>query len=144
MQKCYGMLNAYGKIFIVTKTKGSYWYGKGKIRKLLRKTAPFLFSYEDVTLSRERLENSSNFWQERLFVRDFVSILKLSGFHNLTIRPVIIRPPIFMRGKSEIPIIPPYLEKQILRIFQIVNKWFSDNPSLTVLAESYLIVGEKK
>ena len=109
LKQCFKMLNPHGKLFIITKTKGSYWYGRTKIRKLLRLICPFLFYYENKITGKNVVENLTNFWQERLLVRQFISFSKRAGFTNFIVRPVVIRPPIFIRGKSEIPIIPRFL-----------------------------------
>ena len=144
LEKCHNMLNPKGKLFIITKTRISYWYGKSKIRKILKIIAPFLFYYERNSLSKIGSESRPGFCQNRMPVKKFVILLKIIGFNNFVISPVIIRPPIFMRGKMEIPIIPPFLEKPTLAFFKLVDKTFCDNPSFTIFAESYLIICKKK
>ena len=144
LKKCRKMLNANGTLFIITKTKKSYWYGKGKIRKILKYIAPFLFYYERNILDRVGSKNRPGFYQERMSVNNLVVLLKKVGFNNFSISPVIIRPPIFMRGKTEIPIIPPFLERPVLAFFKLIDKTFYDNPSFTIFAESYLIFCKKK
>lgn len=114
VKKCNSMLNENGKIFIITKTKASYWYGRTKIRGFFKSLLPFLFHYENKEFDNTRINNIENFQQERLLTSDFKNMLINNGFTNISIKPVIIRPPLFMRGKSEIPIIPPLLEKPIL------------------------------
>jgi SAM-dependent methyltransferase len=144
LKKCRDMLAPKGKLFIITKTRRSYWYGKSKIRKILEIIAPFLFYYERNILSKVGSKSRPGFCQKRISVKSFVILLKKIGFNNLFISPVIIRPPIFMRGKTEIPIIPPFLEKPTLAFFKLVDKTFCNNPSFTIFAESYLIVCKKK
>ncbi len=144
IKKCFNLLNKDGEIFIITKTKGSYWYGRTKIRKLFKFVLPFLFYYENKGLTKNNLENLSNFQQERLFTREFESLLKNNGFTSIVIKPVIIRPPIFMCGKSEIPIVPPLLEKPILFVLNLINKTLSNYSPFTIFAESYSITGKKK
>ena len=114
------------------------------IRKALKKCVPFLFAYENRMLNQEKKENRPNFWQERLPARTFVAMQRASGFHRFTVKPLIIRPPIFMRGKSEIPLVPPLLEKPLLGCFRILNRAFGHHPFFTFLAESYMVVGEKR
>jgi len=143
-QKCHDMLISGGKTCIVTKTKHSYWYGKSRIRKALKKCAPFLFAYENRMLNQEKKENRPNFWQKRLPARTFVAMQRASGFHRFTVKPLIIRPPIFMRGKSEIPLVPPLFEKPLLVFFRILNRALGDHPFFTFLAESYMVVSEKR
>ena len=143
-EKCFQWLNPGGRIFIITKTKVSYWYGRTKTRKWLKKMCPFLFNYENRTLKKRTLDNIGHFWQDRLSVKKFILLSKKAGIGNLTVIPVIIRPPIFMRGKSEVPLIPPFLEKPILTIFSIVDIIFSKIPYFTFFAESYLVIGKKQ
>jgi len=144
LKKCHNMLNANGTLFIITKTKKSYWYGKGTIRKILKSIVPFLFYYEKNILDEVSSKSRPGFYQKRMSVNKFVVLLKKVGFNNFSINPVIIRPPIFMRGKTEIPIIPPFLERPVLAFFKLIDKTFCDNPSFTIFAESYLIVCTKK
>ncbi len=99
IKKCESMLNSDGKIFIITKTKASYWYGRTKIRKILKSILPFLLYYENKEFDSTRVKNIDNFQQERLYTKDFKKLLLENGFTDISIKPVIIRPPLFMRGK---------------------------------------------
>lgn len=145
LKKCYDLLNPNGEFFIITKTKGSYWYGRSKIRNLLKKVLPVLFYYENKEADKEKSdENLTNFWQERLMVRKCRQFLSEAGFHDVKVRPVIMRPPIFMRGKSEIPLTPPFLEIPLLALFSFFEWCFHHFSWFTVFAESYKISGVKK
>jgi len=144
VKKCNSMLNDNGKLFIITKTKVSYWYGRSKIRNVLKFILPFLFYYENKELNNSRINNIANFQQERFSTSNFKELLVQYGFSNIIIRPVIIRPPIFMRGKSEIPIIPPFMEKPILYLLKIIDRVLSKSSLFTIFAESYSISGIKK
>ncbi len=141
---CYNLLNDNGEIFIITKTKASYWYGRSKIRKFLNRFAPFLFYYEKKELSKEHFDNMGNFKQNRLFTSEFRKLLVDAGFTDLSVSPVIVRPPIFMRGKSEIPLIPPLLEKPTLALLKPIDILLSKFSLFTIFAESYSITGKKK
>jgi ubiquinone/menaquinone biosynthesis C-methylase UbiE len=140
IHKCNNILSDGGEIILVTKTKGSIWYGKSKIRDLLWEISPELFKYEQ---TNARGGKAQIFWQERMFVRQTKSILKMVGFFYFTVRPVIIRPPIFMRGKMEIPLVPPKLEGIFLSIFSSLTKLVKNISFFTVFSESYLIYGRK-
>ncbi len=144
INKCFEILNPGGELFIITKTKASYWYGRSKIRKGLKKVLPFLFYYEKQELSTTKINNLDNFQQERLLTSHFRNILQKNKFSNISIKPVIIRPPLFMRGKTEIPIIPPILEKPLLFILKPIDWLLSKNSMFTIFAESYSISGIKK
>lgn len=144
IKRCHSMLNPDGKIFIITKTKASYWYGRTKIRKVLKSVLPFLFYYENKEFDNARINNIDNFQQNRLLTKDFKKLLSENGFKDIVIKPVIIRPPFFMRGKSEIPIIPPILEKPVLFLLKPIDWLFSKSSLFTIFAESYSITGIKK
>lgn len=144
IKKCNSMLNENGKIFIITKTKASYWYGRSKIRKVLKSLLPFLFYYENKEFDSTRISNLDNFQQERLLTSNFKNMLIANGFTDISIKPVIIRPPLFMRGKTEIPIIPPLFEKPILFLLKPIDWLLSKNSLFTIFAESYSISGIKK
>ena len=139
VQKCNQMLKSNGMLLIITKSKGSYWYGKSKIRKLLKLFAPSLFQFEKYNIDKQQ----RLFWQSRLFVKDFRQLLEAEGFQILKIRPVIIRPPIFMRGKSEIPLVPPKFEKIFLSFFKIIDGLLNRFPFFTIFAESFIITAKK-
>lgn len=140
----FNLLNDGGEIFIITKTKGSYWYGRSKIRSVLKKIFPFLFYYETKELSKKHFDNLANFEQNRLFTHEMKALLKKAGFQDIKIRPVIVRPPIFMRGKSEIPIIPPFLEKLVLLLLKPFDRLLSHFSVFTIFAESFLISGKRR
>ena len=70
-------------------------------------------------------------------------MLKNYGFEDIRVRPVIIRPPIFMRGKTEIPLVPPVLEWPVLIFFEILDRLLSQLPGCTIFAESYIVTGKK-
>jgi len=140
VQKCNKLLADNGELLLISKTKGSIWYGKSKIRNLLKMISSDLFKYEKNNISEKK---SAMFWQERLFVYQTKLIFKKFGFSNNTVRPVIIRPPIFMRGKMEIPIIPPKLELFFLTIFSGISKVVKNIPIFTIFSESYLIYTKK-
>ncbi|MCB0747325.1 MAG: class I SAM-dependent methyltransferase, partial [Ignavibacteriae bacterium] len=144
IKKCYDMLDENGKIFIITKTKVSYWYGRSKIRKVLKVIFPFLFYYENKETTNKQIQNLSNFQQQRISTTEFKNLLKNNGFINIEVKPVIIRPPIFMRGKTEIPIIPPFLEKLVLAILIPIDNLLSKSSLFTIFAESFSITGTKK
>lgn len=136
LKKCRRLLNRDGKLIIISKTKGSYWYGRTRIRRILKRILPSLFIHE------ANIEKGITdlFSQERLFVRDAVSLLKSCGFNNIIVRPVILRPPIFMRGKSEIPLVTRRLERPFLKFFKAFDRVFSRFPRFTIFAESYLVI----
>jgi 2-polyprenyl-3-methyl-5-hydroxy-6-metoxy-1,4-benzoquinol methylase len=144
INKCKSMLNDNGELFIITKTKASYWYGRVKIRKILKSIFPFLFYYENKEIDSIKVKNMNNFQQNRLRTGQFKELLTKNGFSNVTIKPVIIRPPLFMRGKSEIPIIPPFIEKPILMLLKPIDWLLSKSSLFTIFAESYSIFGIKK
>ena len=132
-----------GRFLIITKTKGSWWYGRSRIRNVLKRILPFLFYIEKRESNRQTENNLQNFWQERLLVGDFKRMLKNHGFEDIRVRPVIIRPPIFMRGKTEIPLIPPIFERAVLLFFEILDRLLSRLPGCTIFAESYIVTGKK-
>ena len=103
-----------------------------------------MFYYEKKELSTTQINNIDNFQQKRLLTSQFKNILQKNKFSNITIKPVIIRPPLFMRGKTEIPIIPPILEKPILLILKPIDCLLSKSSIFTIFAESYFISGIKK
>ena len=144
INKCEKMLNENGQVFIITKTKASYWYGRTKIRKLLKSILPILFYYENNEATNAHFKNLDNFKQERLTTTEFEKILRSSHFEDIKIRPVIVRPPIFMRGKSEIPLVPPIFEKLILAVLHPIDNVLSKFSIFTIFAESYSINGKKK
>jgi len=143
LEKCYKILSPKGKLLIVTKTKKSYWYGKSKIRSILKKITPFLFYFEIAKNSTEEPVKTPKFYQERISVNNSIKLLRQIGFNNFSINPVILRPPLFMRGKSEIPVIPPFLEVPLLNLFYLFDNIFQNNHRFTIFAESYLIWSEK-
>ena len=144
IKKCFEILNPGGELFVITKTKASYWYGRSKIRKGLKAVLPFMFYHENKEFDSTRINNLGNFQQERLLTSRFRSILKKNSFSNISVKPVIIRPPLFMRGKTEIPIIPPILEKPVLFLLKPFDWLLSKNSLFTIFAESYSISGTKK
>ena len=144
IKKCFKMLNDGGKLFVITKTKASYWYGRTKIRKVLKSVFPFLYYYENKELQKNHVGNLENFHQERLLTKNFKTLLRNNDFSDIKIKPVIIRPPIFMRGKSEIPLVPPFCEKPFLYLLKPIDSLFSKNSMFTIFAESYSIFGTKK
>ena len=85
-----------------------------------------MFYYEKKELTKEQFDNASNFKQNRLFTGELKKIFKSAGFEDIDVKPVIVRPPIFMRGKSEIPIIPPFLEKLVLLLLKPLDYIFSN------------------
>ncbi len=143
ISKAFQMLNPGGKLFIITKTKASYWYGRTKIRKALNKVFPFLFYYEKKEFDNRRIKNIENFHQNRVFTGELKSMFKKNGFESVKVKPVIIRPPLFMRGKSEIPVIPPALEKPVLGLLTPIDRALSHSSVFTLFAESFSISGEK-
>jgi len=143
LKKCYELLKPGGIILIISKTKGSYWYGKSKVRKILKKTIPSFFKYENQLFENTNIDYQENFWQERVFLSQIKKLLRKSGFIPLFHRPVIIRPPIFMRGKSEVPLIPPKLEKHFIKIISLINKLLRELPQATIFAESFIILAKK-
>ncbi len=144
IKKAYEMLNENGRLFIITKTKASYWYGRSKIRKALNKVFPFLFYYEKEEMNNIRKNNLENFQQNRLFTGELKRMFSETGFADIKINPVIIRPPLFMRGKSEIPIIPPILEQPTLFLLRPIDRLLSKSSLFTIFAESFSISGIKK
>lgn len=144
IKKCNSMLNDNGQIFIITKTKASYWYGRAKVRKILKSILPSLFSYENSDLTKDHIQNLDNFEQERITTTSFKKLLTDADFHDIKIKPVIVRPPIFMRGKSEIPLVPPMLERIVLGILNPIDTLLSKHSIFTIFAESYYITGKKK
>ncbi len=115
------LLKKNGKIVMITKSKPCLW---------------------DVT------KKVKNFWQEKIPYKQLTNLLKKKSFHNITVKPVIIRLPIFTRGNREFPIIGKRLEKPALNLFKkISEKAQHTNGNLKKLSllfsESYLIYAEK-
>jgi ubiquinone/menaquinone biosynthesis C-methylase UbiE len=142
LRQAFEFLKPNGKLIIITKTIGSYWYKRTKIRRLLRKLFPGLFKHEDRLLTAREQNPTEQFWQDRVYVRQLRNLLKDAGFRPLYHRPVIVRPPIFMRGKGEIPIVPPALENPVLGLCKLFNRLLKRNPKATIFAESFLMVAE--
>jgi ubiquinone/menaquinone biosynthesis C-methylase UbiE len=125
IEKFDNLLATNGKLVIITKSKPCLW--------------DFIY-----TEGREK----EKFWQEKVsykMLRRMLSPL----FDDVTLKPAIIRLPIFKEGNKELPLIPKSLQKYFLNIFEKVTKIsrkFPDNlmPLALVVSESYLVCGTKK
>ncbi len=139
IDKCYKLVDNNGKLIIITKHSRSIWELKGISRKILKKLTPNLFRYD----LKEKVSYSNLWWEKRINAYELQSSMKKSGFKNIKITPVMARPPIFMRGKFEIPLIPPSHDKVFVDFFRKLDNLCSKSKFFLVISESYLITGIK-
>ena len=143
IEKVYDLLKPNGFLIILTKTSRSYWFGRTKIRAVLQKIMPFLFKYEPENLSKESKEKITLFKQKRVYPSKLKQLYKNANIQHKYHYPVIVRPPIFMRGKTEVPLVPPILEKPVLLGFTIFDKIVRMMPFASFFAEGFIMVGRK-
>ena len=144
MRKCHSLLKPEGNILILTKTLCSYWYGRSRIRDLFEALCPSLFKYELCCQQNVSKDHLDKFWLQKVSVRQMKQYLIANGFEVLSISPVIIRPPIYMRGKGEIPLIPPALERASIPVLSFFDRILSHFSFSSIFAESFLITGRKQ
>ncbi len=143
IEKAYDLLKPNGFLIILTKTSRSYWFGRTKIRTVLQKITPFLFKYEAENLSKESKEKITLFKQKRVYPSKLKQLYKDADIEHKYHFPVIVRPPIFMRGKTEVPFVPPMLEKPVLFVFTLFDKVVRMLPFASFFAEGFIMVGRK-
>jgi ubiquinone/menaquinone biosynthesis C-methylase UbiE len=130
-----------GRIVIVTKTKLSVWRGTGRERWFV--TYPRRFARYLIKGSRKR-----DFWQRHIPVRSMIAALRVAGFTDIRVRPVIVGLPIFMRGTKQYPIVPEFLEAPVLRAEGAIWRWISRRgPAIRwvslLVSESYAVSASK-
>lgn len=121
LNKIMHLLKHSGKIVIITKTKPCLWDMTKKVK---------------------------NFWQNKISYSHLRKLCEKLDFINITIKPVIIRLPIFADGNREFPIIGKKYEKMFLKFFMQITKIAQKlNEKLlnlpVIISESYLLCAEK-
>ncbi len=143
IQKASQLLNPNGHLVILTKNARSYWFGRTKVRTVLQKIFPFLLKYDEENVPEKSRKKINLFKQKRTYPSQLRQLYKKHHIQYNYHYPVIARPPIFMRGKTEIPLIPPSLEKATLSIFRAFNSIIKRIPYATFFAEGFVMVGKK-
>ncbi|MBI2076276.1 MAG: class I SAM-dependent methyltransferase [Candidatus Aenigmarchaeota archaeon] len=125
IERFNNLLRDNGKLVVVTKSKPCFW--------------DFVYMQK---------------WKKEKFCQEKVSYRVLRRlfsqfFDDVTLKPAIIRLPIFTEGNDELPLVPKPLQKYFLNIFGRVTKIsrkFPDNlmPIALIVSESYLACGTKK
>ncbi|MBI2543607.1 MAG: class I SAM-dependent methyltransferase [Candidatus Aenigmarchaeota archaeon] len=120
-EKIMSLLKDNGKIVIITKSKPCLW---GVTKK------------------------EKNFWQDKISPKRLSELCIKYGLSNITVKPVIIRLPIFANGNREFPLIWENLERIALKFFKRITETSQNSSEIfknlaLLISESYLLCGEK-
>lgn len=134
LQRFYELLRPGGRLVIITKTVPSIWNGRVRILRALRR----LRGRADGAREAERL-----FWMKRISPWAMRRALAQAGFVRIGIAPAVLRPPIFVGGESEYPLVRGRAEGPLLRICERLAERVHDAPAWlrlwsTLGSESYV------
>lgn len=128
-----------GRAVVVTKTPVSVWRGTGRERW-----------FGPHTMARRLTGRQLNpdFWQRHIPVREMVRAFERAGFEEITVRPVILGLPVYVRGTKQYPILPRRAEPGALRATDAVWRWVSRHGpgvrrAALPLSESYAVSGRR-
>jgi ubiquinone/menaquinone biosynthesis C-methylase UbiE len=133
------LLRPGGRAVVVTKTPVSVYRGTGRERWF----GPHTLAR---TLTGRRLDE--DFWQRHIPVRGLVAAFREAGLVDVSVRPVILGLPIYMRGTKQYPLLPRFAEGPALRLTDATWRWVSGRgpavrSAVLPLSESYAVSGRR-
>jgi SAM-dependent methyltransferase len=101
-----------GKVVLITKSRYSVWRGR---HRLVYPTWPGRGSGDS---QGEALVQRGNAFQTFTSPADLARIFAPHGITPVSIKPVVLRPPIFSNGFDEVPLVPDFLAPPILGVLK--------------------------
>jgi ubiquinone/menaquinone biosynthesis C-methylase UbiE len=128
-----------GRAVVITKTPVSVWRGTGRSR---------WFGPRNLVRRLLRRDVDPGFWQRHIPVREMTRAFASAGMVDITVRPVILGLPVYVRGTKQYPLIPAFAEKPALTATQAVWRWVARRGrrgrlASLVFAESYAVSGRR-
>ena len=138
-----------GRVTICTKTPFSVYRGTGRERWFTTGVRRQLGRLKRFILRQPKPEQGIVFWQKYISPREMQKVLAAAGFTDFRVVPAIYGLPIFMRGTCQYPLVPPFLERPFMWLFETGRKLATASPGWLrrmslVYSEAYVLSATKK
>ena len=138
-----------GRVTICTKTPFSVYRGTGRERWFTTGVRRQLGRLKRFILRQPKPEQGIVFWQKYISPREMQKVLAAAGFTDFRVVPAIYGLPIFMRGTCQYPLVPPFLERPFMWLFEAGRKLATASPGWLrrmslVYSEAYVLSATKK
>jgi ubiquinone/menaquinone biosynthesis C-methylase UbiE len=138
-----------GRVVICTKTPCSVYRGTGRERWFTTGVRRVLGRLKRRVLRQPAPERDLQFWQQYISPREIQRVLEAAGFSHFRVVPAIYGLPIFMRGTCQYPLVPPFLERPFMGLFESGRKLATASPAWLrrlslVFSEAYMLSATKE
>lgn len=138
-----------GRVTICTKTPFSIYRGTGRERWFTTGVRRALGKLKRRVLRQPEPKRDLEFWQKYISPREMQRVLEAAGFTDFRVVPAIFGLPIFMRGTCQYPIVPSFLERPFMWLFESGRKLATASPAWLrrlslVFSEAYVLSATKK
>jgi ubiquinone/menaquinone biosynthesis C-methylase UbiE len=138
-----------GRVTICTKTPFSVYRGTGRERWFTTGVRRVLGKLKRFVLRQPEPKRDLEFYQKYISPREMQRVLESAGFTNFRVVPAIYGLPIFMRGTCQYPLVPSFLERPFMWLFETGRKLATASPSWLrrmslIYSEAYVLSATKK